>query len=204
VGVKRVKRAIRAQGHGSAFDADVALYARKYEKEDYLRFLVCLEKSYGNVAKALRAAGIRGGRGLVNEWVRQNPWFARRFSEVMDVVYEKAADTAQEKVFSSLKSSRRVAEWFLLHHRKGFERGFAKRTFAQVESTSKVSLDLKVQVDFLLQKLTVDELEVLERILRKLEAPLELPEEGGNGGDGSQRQAQKISTLPTTTTRQLQ
>ena len=95
-----------------------------YGKEDMDRFLYYLRKTEGNVGKAARKAGIRGDRATVLLWKQKFEWFSEEMEEILDQLFDDIESFVSRKAKKNLTAARLM----LLHHRKGRERGYGKRT----------------------------------------------------------------------------
>lgn len=140
-----------------------------YNKEDFLRFFKLLRKANGNVEKAARAAKIRGGRLRILDIAKNNPWFSENFKKTLDLIQEEGADIAQNTIFRRLAQSTETAKWYLLHNRKGMERGFAKRTetVGKFDVKSAMDLNIRDQASKLKENLTVKDLRKLRELYSK-------------------------------------
>ena len=95
-----------------------------YGKEDMDKFLYFLRKLDGNIGKAARKARVKGGRQTIIRWREKFPWFDEEMEEILDQLF----DDIESFVARKSKKNLTAARLMLLHHRKGRERGYGKRT----------------------------------------------------------------------------
>ena len=97
---------------------------RQYNIEDHERFLDQLIKHNGNVSKAARACGIKGGRSTVMSWIGSNAWFKEKYEEAIAIIFDDIEEFAMRKSVKSLRG----AHFMLTTHKEGKARGYGKRT----------------------------------------------------------------------------
>ena len=98
--------------------------------KDREKFLIKLEKNYGNISKTCRQMGIKGGSFTVSKWRQEFPWFQAAVKEIKEMQFDKV----EENVFKLAvdgpiadASALSARKFLLTHHPEGRQRGYRRK-----------------------------------------------------------------------------